>query len=249
MAETIGYDRRIGRRPGKKLLEKLSLAFTQFTRGQEYRQQRREGTWAESAAQYDGSVAWRGNPDDKSADLVNVNLSFSTLNTLLPFVADEDPTFIVEPYSGEANAEHATLLQSFLNRYWRSNEVQGTRHLRDATFDYLLYGDGYAKVGYEIHEKPVFTEDGNEVPNQVEIADFFVERLNPWDVWIDPFSDGIFNARWVCQRLTLPRKEVEESDQYNFGPKDDNAGIDRDNMSAEDQSRLDRTAIDEFITL
>ena len=205
--------------------------------------------WLQSSTQYEGSTAWAANPDDPTADLISVNLSFSTLNTLLPFVADEDPGFLVEPYSGDASAENAQILQSFINRLWRSNDVQGTKHMRDATFDYLLYGDGYIKVGYSIEQKKIFSGDGDVVDNNVDIAAFQVERINPWDVWIDPWSDGLPNARWVVQRITLPRVEVENNDQYQFSKNDEGASVDTENMSSEDSQRLDDSMKSDFITL
>ena len=249
MAETIGYDKPVGKRPGVKLQAKLESAYTKFQNGTEYRQKLRETQWRQSSDQYDGTVAWAVDPDDPTADLVNVNLSFSTLNTLLPFVADEDPSFIVEPYSGDSTAENAQLLQSFVNRLWRSNDIQGTKHLRDATFDYLLYGDGYVKVGYDIEQKEIISEAGEPVENNLDIASFTVNRINPWDVWIDPFSDGIFNARWVCQRITLPRQELIDDERYSFNKNDAAMSVDRDNMSEEDSTRLDDAVPSDWVTI
>ncbi len=250
MAATIGYSRTVTQRPKKSLREKMKHAQERLLLGQNYRQRLREEPWRESAIQYDGTSAWKkADTEDNTADLVSVNISFSTINTLLPFVADEDPTFIVEPYSGDASAENGQLLQTFINRLWRSNDVQGTRHVRDATFDYLLYGDGYVKVGYDINMKPVFSENGDKIENEVEIAEFSINRINPWDIWIDPFSDGISNARWVAQRLTLPRQQVIDDDRYSYTEKDAIGGADSMNNSAEDDMRLDDTAPEEWVTM
>jgi len=249
MAETIGYDRKVTQRPNKDMRDKLSHAHDRLIQGQNYRQKVRETKWRQSAAQYDGSSAWVGDPEDATADLVSVNISFSTINTLLPFVADEDPSFIIDPYSGDASADSAQLLQSFLNRLWRSNDIQGTVHTRDATFDYLLYGDGYVKVGYDINEKPVFTGDGQQVPNNVDVAEFFVERVNPWDVWVDPFSDGIANARWVCQRVIMPKQQLIDDDRFALTKKDFEGGLDDRHMSEEDRARLDDSMPEEWVTL
>ncbi len=250
MAETIGYSRKVTQRPKKDMREKMSHAQDRLLLGQNYRQRVREEKWRESAIQYDGSSAWRKtDSEDNTADLVSVNISFSTINTLLPFVADEDPSFIVEPYSGDAQAENAQILQTFLNRLWRSNDVQGTRHVRDATFDYLLYGDGYVKVGYDIIEKPIFSENGDKVENNVELAEFSISRINPWDIWIDPFSDGISNARWVAQRIVMPKQQAIDDDRYALTEKDFDTGVDKRNMSSEDQMRLDETIPEEWVTM
>lgn len=250
MPEFIGYNKPVSKRPGKKLTEQVADAAERLRLGQEYRQNQRESAWRKSADQYNGGLAAAINPDDPTADVVSVNISFSTINTLLPFVADEDPTFIISPYSGDSSAEHAQLLQTFLNRVWRSNKVQGTRHLRDATFDYLLNGDGYVKVGYTLDDLPVYSEDGDEVPNEVEVAEFFIERVNPWDVWIDPYSDGIPNASWVCQRIMMPVDQLEADDRFNFSAKDFGGGsVTTEFLSPEDEIRLTNHTPNDWVTL
>jgi hypothetical protein len=217
--------------------------------GQRYRQRIREEAWRQAEAQYAGSTAWKMNPEDRTADLVSVNLSFSTINTLLPFVADEDPAFIIEPYSGDATAENAALLESFMNRLWRSNDVQGTPQVRDGIFDYLLYGDGYVNVGYEIAEKVIFTGDGDKVENDVEIASFFVERINPWDLWVDPYSDGLSNARWVARRIVMPRAQLIDDDRFTYTENDAPGDVDDNSMSTGDSLRLRESNASEWVTL
>lgn len=251
MPDFIGYSKQVSKRPGKKLVDKVTKASERLRLGQEYRQQQREEQWRKSVAQYEGSTAWAGNPDDRTADLVSVNISFSTINTLLPFVADENPSFIVSPYSGDSSAEHATILQTFLNRVWQSSKVSGTLHVRDSIFDYLLYGDGYVKVGYNIDDQPLYTADGEEIENQVEIAEFFVQRINPWDVWIDPYSDGIPNAQWVCHRIIMPIDQLEADDRFFFDRKafGGGMGIDSEYLSPEDEHRLQNHTPNDWVTL
>ncbi len=246
--ETIGFVRnnKIARTLSKSMQKKLDSARNRLWRGQEYRQNKREESWRRSYSQYMDELGW-GNAEDPTADLVSVNVSFSTMNTLLPFVSDENPSFVVSPSSKESTVENAALLQSFMNRFWRSPDLQGTVHFQEAVFDDLLYGDGYVKVGYEIKELDVFDSIGDKVPNRTEVAKFKVSRINPWDVWIDPYSDGIYNARWVCQRIILPRRELEVDDRYRM-KKDTNVGsIENDFQSAEDQERLN--LMEDWVTI
>jgi hypothetical protein len=244
MPETIGYNRnqKLGKKLSKAMLEKLSKANDNLMRGQRYRQQQRESQWDDSYSQYMGENEWRYSSDDKTADLVNINISFSTINTLVPFVADENPKFLITPESGDANPENAALLQAFLNRMWRSKDFEGQVYVSEATFDYLLYGDGYLKAGYEIVDRPTYDVEGDPIgEGRVEAARFFVERVSPWDVWIDPYSEGLHNARWVCQRITLPAKELQKDKRYVFTKDIEGSEIDDENSSSEDRQRLQET--------
>lgn len=252
MPEVIGFNRnsRLSRRMSKETEGRFVSAQKRLMLGQSYRQKERESKWDEAFDIYMGDH-WTVNPDDPTADVVNVNVSFSTLNTLVPFVADEDPTFLLTPYSGDATTENAMMLQNFLNRLWKSVDVRGQQALSDATFDYLLYGDGFMKVGYEINQKDVFDAQGNLVNNRVEVASFSVERLNPWDVWVDPFSDGIHNARWVCQRIILPIQELIDDERYKVNRRDDVGGgtIDTTHIAPEDRQRLNDVDTSDWVTI
>lgn len=258
MPDTIGYNRnqKIRRVLSKEMEGKLKSAHDRLLAGQRYRQKEREAEWDDARDLY-MNEHWNANADDPTADIVNVNVAFSTINTLVPFVADEDPSFLLTPYSGDATMEHALVLQSFLNRLWQSSDVRGQTHLSDAVFDWLLYGDGYMKVGYNIKQQELYDALGDPIDNRVDIADFWVQRLSPWDVWIDPYSDGIHNARWVCQRIIMPISELENDPRYKLRDDDvPQAGVvDSRNLSPEDQLRLDEvelgdwTAVFEFYDL
>jgi hypothetical protein len=128
-----------------------------------------------------------------------------------------------------------------MNRIWRSHEVQGRIGLGDATFDNLVLGDGYLKIGYQIVDRPTYDEYGNLVgEGRVKIAEFSVDRVNPWDIWIDPYADGIHNARWVCQRIIIPRAELDNDPRYKSATDEGFEGdIDPSNLSPEDQSRIE----------
>jgi hypothetical protein len=242
--ETIGYERngKISKRLSKSMDEKLKSAYDRLTLGQNYRATMRESEWRNAYRQYMGTDQWRYSPDDKTADLVNINMSFSTINTLVPFVADENPKFLITPESGDATSDHATILESFMNRLWQSKDVQGQIYVSEATFDYLLYGDGYMKVNYEMKGKPTYDARGNLVEeDRTVVAHFTVSRPSPWDVWIDPYSDGLHNARWVCQRIVLPAEELKNDDRYKTVHDIEGDDIDENNMASEDSSRLDET--------
>lgn len=243
MPKTVGYSRnsKISRKLSKKILERLNAANDKLHYAQQFRQKQRETPWRNSYDQYMNRIGW-DNSGDPTADIVNVNISFSTINTILPFVADENPKFLVEPFSADATAENAELLQAFMNRLWESDKVRGQIHFRDFVFDYLLYGDGYMQIGYNIVEEPQYDAAGNTLEGRgTELAEFNVERLSPWDVWIDPYSDGIYNARWVCRRILVPVQELYSDNRYKIVDESALGGgvaMDTD-LNPEDQERMD----------
>lgn len=204
MPKVVGYPVENLRR-SNKYMDMKSRADALYQAGRMYRTARREARWRRSERQYDGDH-WRG---QSGQDQITINMSFSTVNTIVPYVTGAEPDYLVEPYSGEATAASARLVTAWLNRLWRSSRVEGNAHLERAVHDYLVYGDGYLKQSYDIHDQDI---DGE----MKEVADLWVDRLNPWDVWIDPVADGIHNARWVAHRLFLPKEVVQESDKYKF---------------------------------
>lgn len=175
--------------------------------GKAFRQTEREEIWRRSQNQYEGNHWSMQQLEDPTADLVVVNVSFSTVNTIIPYITSEDPRFVVEPFSADATAKNARLQQAMLNRLWRS--INGKAATRVAAEDYLVYGDGYLKPTYKIIDR--LNRDG-VVTEVVETA---VDAVSPWDVWVDPFSTGVHDARWVAQRLLLTRREFEADESLD----------------------------------
>lgn len=204
MPELVGYPVENLRR-SNKYLDMRTRADALYQAGRAYRTANRESRWRRSERQYDGDH-WRG---QTGQDQITINMSFSTVNTIVPYVTGAEPDFLVEPYSGEADAASARLVTAWLNRLWRSSRVEGNAHLERAVHDYLVYGDGYLKQSYDIHDQDINGE-------MKEVADLWVDRLNPWDVWLDPAADGLHNARWVAHRLFIPREVVQANPKYKF---------------------------------
>lgn len=190
----------------------VSRAKTLLAHAKEYRRSHREQHWALSERQWEGRQ-WpsQANQDkiEDGGDQVTVNVSFSTVNTILPYVTGSDPSFIVEPYGGKADPRNARLLQALINRIWRSNRLAGNQHLRRATWDYLVYGDGYLQVSYTLDK---VWEDG--VQSKKTVANLWVDRLDPYDVWLDPEADGIHNSRFVIVRKFKSVAQLQEDRKY-----------------------------------
>lgn len=208
MGRLIGYPVALTKRPAAKWIEAVDLARQRLRAGQEYRETKREDLWKQSEDQYVGEHWGKIPNSDPNADLITVNMSFSTINTIVPYVTASEPNFLVNPYSGDATVRNATIQAALLNRQWRSRKIAGNRHLRHSTEDALMYGDGWMKVGFTVAEKRVSETE------YAEIAELWVQRISPWDVWIDPTSDGIHNARWIAHRLLVPKRQLQADKSY-----------------------------------
>lgn len=217
-----GYPQTIRSRGNKTQREAVQRARQRLKAGQQYRSALREDIWLRSEKQYEGDH-W----EIKSGnDQITVNMSFSTVNVIVPYMTGGEPAFVVQPYGHGATPLNAAIQQAFLNRIWRGPEVSGQEELESAAVDFIILGDGFLKVGYDISERRVDGEDAT----YADIAELWVARANPWDIWIDPTSDGVHNARWVCHRLRFTREEMKNSGYSN---------IDEDNVTYGAFHRLD----------
>jgi hypothetical protein len=208
MASAVGVPRKKIVRSKDNLLL-ASRAKTLLANAKQHRQTSRETHWRQSENQYRG-VTFSDMGELVSGDQVNVNMSFSTVNTIVPYVTGSDPQFIVEPYSGDATPDNAALQEALLNRQWRSNRLSGNEHLKRAAWDYIIYGDGYMKTSYTM-----FTKFKRDTIVPAEVAELWVDRLDPRDVWLDPGSDGIHNARWCIIRFYKSVEELQGDKRYH----------------------------------
>ncbi len=213
MPDFVGYE---GSIPSAESDEVL-VARERIQAAREFRRRNREETWKRSERQYAGEHWPQGASDDPAANLITVNVSFSTINTIRPFITSEEPKFLIEPYSTDSKVSRARLQQAWLNRFWRSAESGASPALRLSVEDQLIYGDGYLKVSY------VFMDKQTGPDTFADVVQIKVDKVSPWDVWLDPQADGLNNARYVVHRSFLTRGQME-ADEERFG------GIDLDEL-------------------
>lgn len=205
MPAIVGYQADVSKDDRDQLVKYKAI----LEKGIEFRRATRQQIWLQSERQYEGKHHELGAEKDRTADLITINLSFSTVNTIMPYITAEEPRFIVKPLSKDATVVNARLQMALLNRQWR-NEATGARQsTEDAATDFLILGDGYLKATYDIIDQQT------SVDSFAEVVEMYVDRVDPWDVWIDPFSDGIHNARWVCQRIITTKYELERDEKYD----------------------------------
>ena len=179
----------------------------------QFRRRNRENLWRRSERQYKGDHWGEGFDQDPAASLITVNVSFSTVNTIRPFVTSNEPRFLVEPYSLDSLVSRARLQQAWLNRFWRSAESGAQPALSLGVEDQLIYGDGFLKMSYEFGDKQTGPD------TFADIVQITVDKVSPWDVWLDPNADGLFNSRYVFHRIFLTRAEME-ADEERYGNVD-----------------------------
>lgn len=208
MPSTIGYPKkRIIR--SQRNLDLVARAKQLTEQAKAYRQSVREDAWRQADRQWLGEQWGDQIVLENQHDLVTVNVSFGTVNTILPYVTGSDPSFIVEPYGGKATPQNGRLLEALLNRLWRSNRMAGNQHLRRSVWDYLVYGDGYLKTSYTLDK--VLKADGL---TEADIANLWVDRLDVRDVWLDPSADGLHNSRFVVIRIFRSVEELQNDPRY-----------------------------------
>ena len=229
MGQIAGYPKRLTKNVSQTIKQEVADAKEKLKHGQEYRRTKREEIWKRSERQYEGDHWGVGTLND-AGELIVVNMSFSTVNTIVPYMTGSDPEFIVIPYSGNASVRNAAVQAALLNRIWRSHDVAAQNEMETTSVDFLVYGDGYVKVGYTIAEERTAENTYDDV------ASLWVDRVSPWDVWIDPSSDGAHNARWVAQRLRITRHELENARHY--------ANVDELNVSFDAPQKFDEQAED-----
>lgn len=156
-------------------------------------------------------------------DRLLVNISFSTVNVIAPSVAVNHPKITVNATKDDSAAQ-AIIAESVVNYWWRHYKVQP--QFRRAVKDFLIVGHAWLKCGYYyVEEERVGTDqeisdesvEGNDVqPTTVVVEDRpFVERVSPFDVFVDPDSTSMEDIGWIAQRIRRPIKDVKGDKRYN----------------------------------
>ncbi len=110
----------------------------------------------------------------------------------------------METYSIDAMESKARSQGAWLNRWWRSIPSGAKKTVEMAAHDHLVYGDGWGRVEW------VIEDDGEGIERTFLKA----VSVSPWDIWLDPASNGIHDARWVCQRTYTTLGELRSNGTY-----------------------------------
>ena len=168
-----------------------------------------------------------------SEDRMLVNLAFATKNVIAPSIAINNPKFTVNARKPDA-ANQAVIVEQVLNYLWRNYRYQD--EFRLAVDDFLVMGHGWLKVGYKATKPAKIIEvedidsddsegvdDREDIPGntETEARSFgeddrpFVERISPFDVFVDPDARSLKEAKWIAQRTRRPLVDVMVDGRYD----------------------------------
>lgn len=179
--------------------------------------------WRRMVDMYRGKHYDRMSDQDRSL----VNMAFSTINVIGPSVSVNHPKIVVSARRPE-DADRATVTEAIVNYWWRHYDCQ--RQFRKAVKDQLIIGHGWVKTGYRFVEEErvsksepsdeafdvADTEEVNVETELVIVEDRpFVERVSPFDVYVDPDATDMDDLRWIAQRVKRPLADVRNDRRYN----------------------------------
>jgi hypothetical protein len=165
-------------------------------------------------------------------DRLLVNISFSTINTLAPAVSIGRPKINVNPRRPE-DGEKAILTESIINYWWQHYNCQP--EFQRAVKDYLIIGHGWVKTGYRFIEEAKLDEveysadeaaelrPADDVESQLIIREDrpFLERVDPFEMFVDPDATNMDDARWIAQRTRRPLKDAKNDKRYDAAARKD----------------------------
>lgn len=161
-------------------------------------------------------------------DRILVNLAFSTVNVISPSIAVNYPKITVNAVDPD-NAAQAVIAEAVVNYWWRNRNFK--QHFRRAVKDFLIFGHGWLKVGYRyVEEERVGDfEDVSDADVEENVASTtlvitkdepFVERVSPFDVFIDPDATSMDDAKWICHRVRRTLNDVRTDKRYAKAVRD-----------------------------
>lgn len=179
--------------------------------------------------------------DMSDEDRLLVNVSFSTVNVIGPSISVNHPKITVGARRPE-DADRATITEAVVNYWWRHYGCQD--EIRRAVDDFLIIGHGWLKVGYRFVEEERKIEAASapeetvEVTEEVQPDDMipeieeeeasipetemviledrpFLERVSPFDIFVDPEATCMADIKWIAQRIRRPMVDVRNDKRYN----------------------------------
>lgn len=153
-------------------------------------------------------------------DRLLVNIAFATVNVIAPSISVNYPKIAVNATKPD-DAPKGIITEAVVNYWWRHYKVKP--EFRRAVKDFLIVGHGWLKVGYKyVEEEQVGVadeysdaEEDHMTTNTVVTEDRpFVERVSPFDIFVDPDATSMRDIKWIAQRIRRPLKEVQADKRY-----------------------------------
>jgi len=161
-----------------------------------------------------------------NGDRLLVNISFSTINTLAPAVSIGRPKINVNPRRME-DADKSIVTESIINYWWQHYGCQ--KEFQRAVKDYLILGHGWVKTGYRFIEEAKIDDveysadeaasgapaDDVEATTIIREDRPFLERVDPFEIFVDPDATCLEDMRWIAQRTRRPFKDAKNDKRYD----------------------------------
>lgn len=162
-------------------------------------------------------------------DRILVNMAFSTVNVIAPSISVNYPKINVYAVNPE-DAPQAIVAEAVVNYWWKNKDIKS--QFRRAVKDYLIFGHGWLKVGYRYVEENRIGSDEDvsdpEMPENYTTTNYnvledapFVERVSPFDVFVDPDGTNMYDIKWIAHRVRRPIKDVRSDRRYNRSARED----------------------------
>lgn len=133
-------------RSGKTKVRLLKDYSTRIRASKRWRKTAYDDTWRRLLKLYRGKQFMGLSPDDR----VMVNICFSTVNTIVPSVAVNEPKVTVTPRTAD-NVAGATMVEAAVNYWWR--RYKWKLDVKRAVKDSIQIGNGWVKLGWKYSEK------------------------------------------------------------------------------------------------
>lgn len=155
-------------------------------------------------------------------DRVLINMVFSTVNVISPSISVNYPKITVNAISPEM-APNAVVAEAVVNYWWKHKNIK--TQFRRAVKDFIIFGHGWLKVGYRYVEEdrigsdedvsdPSMEENYTQTTYNVLEDAPFVERVSPFDVFIDPDGTSMDDIKWIAHRVRRPIRDVKSDKRY-----------------------------------
>jgi hypothetical protein len=222
----------------------LRFSQNELNRSKQWRSDSGGYGYDESWRRYCDLYAGRHYDTASGTDRLVVNLIFATINVMAPAVGINNPRFVVNAIKPEASAK-AIVTEEVLNYLWRKNDYQLDFRLavldwlitgngwlkvgykatkkpeRKAVPDDSGSGPN-ADTGATSDGADEGIDDRKDVDGNVESelnmeddSRPFVERISPFDVYVDPDARHPKEMRWIAQRTWRAVPDVQVDSRYS----------------------------------
>ena len=167
-----------------------------------------------------------------NGDRLLVNICFSTINTLAPAISIGRPKINVNARRPD-DGDKAVVTESIINYWWQHYDCQP--EFQRAVKDYLILGLGWVKTGYRFVEEEKIAdiqETADEAADPGPLGEVessfiiredrpFLERVDPFDIYVDANAISMEDIRWIAQRIRRPIEEVKDDKRYDATARKD----------------------------